>query len=55
MTIKELKNIIENIDDEVEIYCWAPSYGEVDYNTFGVIKYNEDKKALEFSIEIIDS
>ncbi len=50
MTVKELRSIIDGIDEGVEIACRVSSHGELDYSMLYGIEYNEEEEILEFSI-----
>ena len=51
MNIKELKNIINDLNEDIEIVCRASSHGELDYGMLGTIEYNEDEEILEIDID----
>ncbi len=50
MIIRELREIIDGLDDETEIVCRPSSHGELDYGMLGTIEYNEDEDVLEIGI-----
>mgnify|MGYP001462702706 CR=1 FL=1 len=51
MTVGELKKIIKNIDNNVEVVCLRESIGEIDFEALIDIEYNEENDLLTICID----